>query len=163
MRRVQVLLELRLVLTRVHVFEHQLLNQSRLALRHPILVCQQLREVERKLLALLHEIFQRGHEQLLDVALLSLVFGAVNVFLQVVSKLYDFSELNSEFADRLVVVVDSPSFVTFHHSSEMRMQELQLAVHFLLPFVLAHFLFGLVGRLSSLERKPWLLGHYLFL
>jgi len=97
------------------------------------------------------------------VALFRLVFGGVDVFLQVVGELYYFSELNSEFANRFVVVVDSPGFVTFHHSSEMRMQEFQLVVDFLLAIVLTYFFFGLGCRFCSLERKPRLLGHYLLL
>ena len=63
----------------------------------------------------------------------------LDFYFQGVSKLNEISEFKPVLADEFVVLVDSTSFVSFHNSSKVLIQELEFLLHQLLGIQLRFF------------------------
>ena len=86
-----------------------------------------------ELLSLVDQISERSEQELSNVINLKvsiwLLLSLFDILFQDISKLNQFSKLNSEFLNHLIVVIYPPGLVPFHNSSEFLMKESQFILH----------------------------------
>ena len=82
-----------------------------------------------------------------------LSLSILDVLLQDISKLNQFSELNSKLLDHLVVMVNSSGFVTFNDSTEFLVECSKLFLHIFGFISFIKLLFFNFGCLSSVLRR----------